>query len=247
MLSRALRRKELQEENERVAFERTSVAISNQNSLHVESPSEGTLEQPKSQSSQLNSNAAEKSGNANISSNSASGHTGNASSDGLKWWLFLGCDQEGWTVILVLSALEAMCGIVMRAAGALKLSQPPVSNILITLGGAGFGTSVFAWVLLRFLNKKSQQDFQESTVAKSALAGSSSASTRGTDGVNSSGEVATSISGGGSKHTRRRGSSVANSFVRQWTEMTTVHHSKKSRNSHDSFVNRMKANKTCHL
>jgi len=190
--------------------------------------------------------------NANNSSNSSRGHVGDASSGGLKWWLFFGCDQEGWAVILVLSVFEAMCGIVMHAAGAPKLSQPPVSNILITLGGAGFSTSVFAWILLRFLNNKTRQDSQRSTVAQSSLAGSSSAPTRGSGGVNSSGEVDTSISGGGSKHTRRRGSSVANGFVRQWTELTTVHHSNRNRKSHDSFVNRMKVNKTttynqCHL
>jgi len=154
--------------------------------------------------------------------------------EGFTWWLFIGCDQEGWAAVLVLSLIEGVCGIVMEVKGDI-----PFSIILIVIGFTGFCFGLFAWVVLRYLNQAALKDTRGHSMAQSSSRGSSFGSTHGNHSGSSGGDFDTSTSSNGNEHGFKRGS-VANMIARQWTEMTGMHHTEDPKHRTVSVADRMK-------
>jgi hypothetical protein len=236
VLDRARRRKELQEENERSAFERHTESA--QGTAARPASPDNAKERPSSSDDLLCLTSGGESsahGGEDARGSLGGGGSGRGGASGVfAPWLFLGCDQEGCAVVFGLSAAVAACGGALVGTKSLKTLNTPVGALLLCFGGAGLGLSALGWGLLGRLNKQAAiRNFQGGAEARTTLpvgaaAGVSLASSSGSDGA---------ASGYSRRHNR---GSITESVKRQWTELTGLRRSVGSSNVRASIAVRMK-------
>jgi hypothetical protein len=233
VLDRARRRKELQEENERSAFDRHTA---NAQGTAARPPSPDNAKERPSSSDDLVclTSGGESSAHGGGDARGSLGGGSGGASGAFAAWLFLGCDQEGCAVVFGLSAAVAACGGAMAGAKSLETLNTPVGALLLCFGGAGLGIGALGWGLLGRLNKQeASRNLQggadaRTTLPVGAAAGASLANSSDSEGAES---------GYSRRHNR---GSITESVLRQWAELTGWRRSVGSNDVRASIAVRMK-------